>query len=206
MMDNKNEKTGPEKIKKDKDKKDSFEDYCHSPKYEKEFLEKEYENSIKFGKDVYETFLVQTLLYKLKNLDDTKEIYQCLRHYLLLNHQMFELKNITNDDYKRNLALLEAFWDIDENCGNSVNLDPEDNPTTTAKKLKLLDEDEKKFDKIFRTQYSGLDASSKIYFMAFASLIFIFNGYQAPPRSDAKKAILDSMGVTDLFKEKYSNM
>jgi len=69
--------------------------------------------------------------------------------------------------------------------------------------LKTLDEDRAKFKSIMEEAIRALPSDHKmlVFFLYFASMIFEFNGYQVPPRTDTFKATQDALGLTDLWSE-----
>lgn len=70
------------------------------------------------------------------------------------------------------------------------------------KRLHLIDQNREKFKYIFLKYYFRItEPVLKTVFIEFSRLIFKFNGYQDTLRLDPKKAIEDSMELTDSFSE-----
>jgi hypothetical protein len=97
-------------------------------------------------------------------------------------------------------------YQLDEKCGECEVLDPRDTIDEYNKKIKLLDEDRDKFISIIDSNYENIlkgRIGCKLFIETFATLIFEFNGYQAPIRFYTKKAYEDSLGITDVFQEYF---
>ncbi len=65
-----------------------------------------------------------------------------------------------------------------------------------------LKENLKKFKAILSDSLAKVQGNeAHTYLIKFARLVFLFNGYQAPPRTDPQQALKDALGETDLFDE-----
>jgi hypothetical protein len=99
--------------------------------------------------------------------------------------------------------LVTAFHALDTGCGIEEELRPDTPFQETQRLLRLLDEDLLLFGKIYRQHREGMTDPHRTLFTQFSRLIFRFNGYQAPPRSDPEQAMRDALGLTDLFSELF---
>jgi hypothetical protein len=156
--------------------------------------------------------IMEEIMNRNKNKKDSLEMKKYL--YLDLRCEMSVLyrgftktkqqidQNVLNQI--KNMSWL--MYQLDRECGTNEPLDPKDSMKEYEKKIKLLDEDRDKFISIIDSNYKSIlkdRIGCKTFIMFFAKLLFEFNGYQAPPRFDQKKAVEDSMGITDVFQEYF---
>lgn len=129
---------------------------------------------------------IEILLLMLKVVDDPRARYDLIYSYCV---------NLTGN------PLREAIYDIDTGCGIDECICRKQTKEEHMRILDLLDQDLIKFKDIFINHISRVKDMDREIFILFSHLIFLFNGYQAPPRLDPKKASEDAMGITDLFGE-----
>jgi hypothetical protein len=130
---------------------------------------------------------------------DLKIQYHVLLSSMIKFYYSFKTKSEYKEEAKRIEKILHAFHSLDCECGG-VDYEPGE-LVPGSEKLIDLDADREKFKNILEAQiktFEGLDLSCVLM---FAKLIFKFNGYQAPLRDDVSLAIMDALGISDLFGE-----
>ena len=154
----------------------------------------------KIGLDMFiETNLVITMIHDFK--DQYDELLGSIQeHYTAL----FDDKQNEFPTEKERISLLaHGMYELDTKCGIDEELTPDLTYEETQEVLMMLDIDEDKFRNII-VKYLKLmktDEPIKDYFLAFARLIYTFNGYQAKSRPTAKQALEDAYGLSDPFGE-----
>lgn len=110
------------------------------------------------------------------------------------------LYKIYGKEYPDIEALMLGLYKLDNDCGDTLPIFEDLSREELSERLHIIDLDREKFKVIFLENYHKIKETSAL-FVEFARLIFQFNGYQAPYRTDPQKASEDAMGLTDLFGE-----
>lgn len=154
-----------------------------------------------------ETFISFVNCYKEKKYDDTsknkkkeskdekscekedvsKDETSCEKEDASKNEKPRENKKSPTEEMKE---ILYAMYELDCKCG----IDDEND-------IDELLKDKKKFRTILSSIMKKFTGIKLQFLLTFANLIFVFNGYPGPARSDPLEALRDSLGISDLFEE-----
>lgn len=149
-----------------------------------------------FAQNSIEEILEMTYLKFRTTHLDMKSQYNNALH--VFKHAYIASKKLTCDseESKQLDIFVHGVYELDALCGVYWN-DPDD-----LEQLAKLDEDFIKFkDYYIKTKTQLSKDIFMRWFKAFAKMLFLFNGYQAPPRLDPQQAMRDAMGLTNLFEE-----
>jgi len=171
-----------------------MENHITFQKYVEKNINQEIKNKLfeMYKKINLETLLNNVLIVIKKKNNKLKYMYlleTMIEHYVILENQ----QDYTNDRNEIEL-LLRGFYELDNEIGNVVVLEKNMNDEEFQKNLLLLDNDFNKYLEIVK-KYIGLFKFKKshlLYFITFAKLIYLFNGYQAPSTPNIHEAILCS--------------
>ena len=132
-------------------------------------------------------------------------IHEPQNQYTYLYHCIKETYEACRSEPHQELVLLcQAMYHLETDCGCGAEV-PNLRPGMSTKKqnqiLQLLDADLEKFHVVMHEYIQVLKPHPVLleYFLTFAGLIFRFNGYQAPFRTDPQQALADASGLTDLY-------
>ena len=132
--------------------------------------------------------LFETSQLKMNKRDKYDHMRGVIREVYYTCTDNIEIKNLAN-----------AMYEIDCFCGVDTSPDPND---LSPEDLVKLDNDKIRFVKLLQKGFNKLNkAYTQMYLLEFSGLVYAFNGYQAPPRSDVGHAIRDAYGLTNPFKE-----
>lgn len=156
-----------------------------------------------FSRHGIESILEKTYVSYVTIPLDMKDQYDNTLHVFKHAYAAAKLTVCNSDELKQLDILVHGFYELDNLCGVDTDKPLHKlNQKDQLDELMKLDKDFIKFKDYYiktKTQLSK-DIFVK-WFRVFAKMIFTFNGYQAPPRIDPKQALMDAMGVTDLFEE-----
>jgi hypothetical protein len=157
----------------------------------------------KFMEVALQTYGGKTKDYKKKYklmLMTTLEQYNCYKEC--------SVKKTESKSFKNMVELVKGMYELDEKCGVSDEKDTLkrlDSHKEEERKLKLLDNEEKKFWELLKIRIKSIDNEIyKKWLLEFAKLIYIFNGYQPYSTNDVRKALLDAYvhSPEDHFEDK----
>jgi hypothetical protein len=148
------------------------------------------------------------IVRKKTNYLPPRDAYDVIRIASIQNYYCY--KNYSDkftEDVSDFNIIIHGIYELDVTCGIDDTLNPHLSQKEELKILTKLDEDELKFGNILK-KYLVLFKNSEMkkLFKSFAKLIFMFNGYQAPERTDPQQAVRDSLGMSDLFGEFISGI
>jgi hypothetical protein len=134
-------------------------------------------------------------LNKCQQYDVLKHImlehYHALTHIIEFEHDVMIIHN-----------MLMGFYELEEKCKNIEPIYIYDDNDIQMNKFKLLDENFEIYIMIVKKYIEILKPNelASLYFIAFAKLIYLFNGYQAPMSSN-----IDETLENIYFPENYIN-
>lgn len=181
--------------------KETFESYINLP-----VLDDDKVIYIKILRDIgcldYLLSMIKDLYYNPK-FDDAHQAYDFIRTNIVHLYKICtENCNDLKEDLKELTCLVHGIYELDCLCGIDFDINCEEDDDKLFEFYAQLDLDRQIFKNILGKNYQKLyDEVSKDLFLKFANLLFMFNCYQAPIRSDPKRAFQDAMGQTDLFAE-----
>jgi hypothetical protein len=140
---------------------------------------------------------------KIKRYKNIRDAYDAIVSSSVQNYYCYKLhKDKFKEDVHDLDILMHGIYEIDTQSGISEKLDRNLSKQEEEKILEKLDKDRDKFKNILKKYLNLLNnIEIKKLYIYFGKLIFTFNDYQAPYRTDPKKAIEDSMGMTNLYGE-----
>lgn len=181
--------------------KETFESYTNLP-----VLDEDKVIYIRILRDIgcldYLLSMIKDLYYN-PQFDDPYQAYDFIRTNIVHLYKICtENCNDLEEDLKELTSLVQGVYELDCLCGLEFDINYEEDDDKLFEFYAQLDLDRQRFKNILGKTHQKLKSEvSKDLFLKFASLLFMFNGYQAPIRSDPKKAFQDAMGQTDLFAE-----
>jgi len=183
-----------------------FEHYINTPimsPFERTFFSNVLE---KLGwEKFFETFTIDLktkLIFKGESLKTLRTRYHSIRVNCI---HMYNVYKSTNPEEVNDLTrIIRGLYELDNLCGiaNELHHGYSLGGEEYKRALSLMDEDQLKFKEIFQRNYKLLEKEvSKKLFFEFGILIFKFNGYQPPIRTNPMDALKDSYGINDFCKE-----
>ena len=158
---------------------------------------------IKLSKNGFDKNL-SVLLFLIQQEKDIKEKYGILSYLIKITYLNIDSLNNYNNEQKQIIKdLFYIFYQLDSLCGCNEELSPSQGKEEMQRILKILDQDLEKFIDFLKKGYEKIKKYKLIVkiLKEFASYIYIFNGYQAPYRTDPYLAGLDAAGLSNPFLE-----
>lgn len=143
----------------------------------------------------------------LTELSDKRDIYSyllnCITEIYVAMKNMENRDETMNESYELIKQMIIIMKEFDTECGLEEGLSMNQTEEKQIEILEKLDEDKELFKQKFKKMIneSTLPEFAMEFLLVFIELIFNFNGYQAPPRTDPLEAISDSLGYTNLYEE-----
>jgi hypothetical protein len=139
--------------------------------------------------------------------NDNKKKYSyylsCITEIYYALDKMSDKNEIVNQNMGIVIKIINVIKELDTGCGIEEGISSQQSREQQEEILVRLDDDREIFKQILirNMQDNDIPDYALLFILSFAELIFLFNGYQAPPRSNPVDAFNDSLGLTDLFDE-----